>query len=220
MTGMLGLIGGGEFTAGCEFDAELLAASGGTEVVVVPAAAAFSNPAKVLATATEWFKGLGANVREVPVLQRPAALDPANAAIVRAARFIYLAGSSPLHLRSVLKETPLWEALHAAWTDGAVVAGAGEAATALCDPMVDPRGGAFTMGLGLVNDLSVLPHAERDVAEGHKRTLQLAHGTLALAAVPDATALIRDPDGAWRTAGRGIVRVFVAGVERDLSALP
>ena len=220
MAGTLGLIGGGEFTKGCEFDAELLKASGGTEVVVIPTAAAFSNPAKLVAAASDWFKELGATVREVPVLQRPAALDPANVAAVRQARFIYLAGPSPLHLRSVLKETPFWEGLHEAWTAGAVVVGCGESASALCDPMVDPRGGAFTMGLGLVSDVAVLPHADGDVAEHHKRTLQLAHGTLAVAAVPDCTALIRDADGAWRTAGQGIVRIFVNGIEQDLTALP
>ena len=220
MPGILALVGGGEFADGCDFDGELLAASGGTEVVVLPAAAAFTNPAKLVDRATSWFAALGATVRTVPVLQRPAALEAANVELVRAARFVYLAGDSPLHLRSVLKETPLWDALHAAWLGGAVVAGSGESASALCDPMVDPRGGAFTMGLGLIGDLAVLPHAGADVTTHHKRTFELAHGTLAVAAVPDGTALLRDPDGGWRTAGAGIVRVFVGRAEQELSALP
>ena len=38
-------------------------------------------------------------------------MDPANVEAVRASRFTYLAGGSPMHLRSVLKDTPLWEAL-------------------------------------------------------------------------------------------------------------
>ncbi len=121
MPGVLALIGGGELTESCaSFDKELLQSSRGTEVVVLPTAAAFSNPTKLVARATEWFATLGATVREVPVLQRPAALDPANADIVRGARLIYFVGDSPLHLRSVLKETPLWEAVREAWGGGAV----------------------------------------------------------------------------------------------------
>lgn len=220
MVGTVALVGGGEFGEGCEFDAELLAESGGSEVVVLPTAAAFSNPGKLVALAADWFGAMGGKVRELPVLQRTAALDPANVEVVRAARFVYLAGGSPLHLRSVLKETPLWDALRSAWEDGAVIAGSGESASALCDPMVDPRGGAFTMGLGLVSDLAVLPHAVDDVAHHDKRTLDLARGSLVLAAVPDRTAILRAPDGTWRTAGAGIVRVFVDGLERDLTALP
>ena len=56
--GMLALVGGGEFEAGCTpFDKELLAASGGTEVVVIPAAAAFENPAAIVATPAFRFVG-------------------------------------------------------------------------------------------------------------------------------------------------------------------
>jgi cyanophycinase len=219
--GVLALVGGGEFTEGLEpLDRELLQASGGAEVVVLPTAAAYENPGKLVARAVEWFAALGATVREVPAMQRPAALDPAHIATVRSARFVYFVGGSPLHLRSVLKETPLWQAVHDAWRDGAVVAGSGESASALCDPMVDPRGGAFTMGLGLVSNLAVLPHADGDVATTHRRTLELAHGTLALAAVPDGAALVRDAQGTWCGPASGVVRVFVDGAEQDLSALP
>jgi len=222
MNGPLALVGGDEWRDGCDFDAELLAASGGREVLVLPTAAAYEHPERAVATATEWFAGLGGKAVALDVLRRADALDPDRAAIVRAARFVYLSGGSPLHLRSVLKETPVWDALVAAWDDGAVVAGSSAGAMVLCDPMVDPRGGAFTVGLGLVVNLAVLAHAEPDVARDHlhHRTLELASAGLPVAAITERTALLRDPDGTWRASGAGSVRVFVDGEEAGLDALP
>jgi cyanophycinase len=222
MNGPLALVGGDEWRDGCDFDAELLAASGGREVLVLPTAAAYEHPERAVATATEWFAGLGGKAVALDVLRRADALDPDRAATVRAARFVYLSGGSPLHLRSVLKETPVWDALVAAWDDGAVVAGSSAGAMVLCDPMVDPRGGAFTVGLGLVVNLAVLAHAEPDVARDHlhHRTLELASTGLPVAAITERTALLRDPDGTWRASGAGSVRVFVNGEEAGLDALP
>jgi cyanophycinase len=91
---------------------------------------------------------------------------------------------------------------------------------ALCDPMVDPRGGALTVGLGLVENLAVLPHADGDVAATHRRTLELAGTDLPVAAVAERTALLRDPDGRWRVAGAGGVTVLVGGEVVGLDALP
>ncbi len=222
MNGPLALVGGDEWRDGCDFDAELLAASGGREVLVLPTAAAYEHPERAVATATEWFAGLGGKAVALDVLRRADALDPDRAATVRAARFVYLSGGSPLHLRSVLKETPVWDALVAAWDDGAVVAGSSAGAMVLCDPMVDPRGGAFTVGLGLIVNLAVLAHAEPDVARDHlhHRTLELASAGLPVAAITERTALLRDPDGTWRASGAGSVRVFVDGEEAGLDALP
>ena len=219
MSGVLALVGGGEWSEACEFDRELLDASGSKEVVVLPTAAAFENPGKYVDRATSWFAGLGATVRALPVLQRGDAKDAANADVVRAARFLYLAGDSPMHLRSVLKDTAVWEALVAAYEGGAVVAGSGGAGSGLLDPMLDPRGGAFTVGLGLVRNLALLPEAEDDVTDHHRRTLELADPSLVLATVQRCTALVKDASG-WRATGAGRVRVFVGGEERGLDALP
>jgi cyanophycinase len=218
--GILALVGGAEWQEGCAFDAELLAASGGGEVLVLPTAAAYEHPDRAVDTARSWFAGLGGTVRELPVLARADASDEATAATVRAARFVYLSGGSPLHLRSVLKETPVWDALVAAWENGAVVAGSSAGAMALCDPMVDPRGGALTVGLGLVENLAVVPHADGDVASHHRRTLELAGDDLVVAAIAERTALLRDPDGSWRVAGEGAVTVLLGGREVALDALP
>lgn len=222
MSGVLALIGGDEWSSGAEVDRALLELSGGTEVLLLPTAAAFENPAKCIERATAWFGDLGASVRALEVYGRSDAMDERHADAVRSARFLYVAEGSPLHLRSVLKETPLWEAILAAWDAGAVIAGAGTSGGTLCEPLVDPRGGALTVGLGLVVNLALVPHAPADLDgdADHKRTLALAKGGVAVAAVPDATALVRHPDGSWRVEGTGRVRVFVEGAERDLDALP
>ena len=47
-SGTLALVGGDEWTEGCTFDASLLAASGGTEVMVLPTAAAYQHPERVV----------------------------------------------------------------------------------------------------------------------------------------------------------------------------
>ena len=43
---------------------------------------------------------------------------------------------------------------------------------------------------------------------------------LVLAGIDSRTALIREPDGTWRTEGAGEVAVFLGGRPADLSALP
>jgi cyanophycinase len=223
-TGTLALVGGDEWTDGCSFDAALLAASGGTDVVVLPTAAAYQHPERVVLRAAEWFAPLGAQVEGLMVVDRASAEDPGMAAAVARARFVYLAGGSPLHLRAALKKSAVFDALRAAWLGGAVVAGAGAGAMVLTDPMVDPRGGALTLGLGLVDNLTVFPHFgdEHDDAHGQKleRTVAMAPAALPVVALPARTALVRNGAGTWRAEGVGTPVVFVGGSKTEgLAAL-
>jgi cyanophycinase len=220
MSGVLALVGGAEWSAGCDFDRSLLEASGADEVVVLPTAAAYEHPDRAVAGAAAWFESLGAKVVPVMAVDRPGARDEAHVDTIRSARFVYLSDGSPMHLRSVLMRSPLWDALVAAWHDGAVLAGSAAGAMVLCDPMVDPRGGAYTVGLGLIENLAFLPHAGPGVADTHRRSFELAGEGLVLAAVAEETALLRDPGGAWRIGGGGSVTVFVDGQEKGLDALP
>jgi cyanophycinase len=213
--GILALVGGAEWTDGCSFDEELLGASGGTEVLVLPTAAAYEKPERVVVAAGEWFSRLGAEVEGLMVLTRSDAEDAGAAEVVRRARFVYLSGGSPLHLRSVLKGSAVFGALRDAWESGAVVAGAGAGAMALTDPMVDPRGGALTVGLGLIEGVAVFTHygdVEED-AHGEKlhRSVTLAPEGLPVIGLPERTALIRDHEGSWRSAGAATPSVFVDG---------
>ena len=219
MPGVLALVGGAEWHAQCDFDAGLVAASGGDEVLILPTAAAYEHPDRAVDWARRYFEPLGARVTGLMVLARPDAEQDEMAAAVAAARFIYLGGGSPLHLRSVLKDSAVWRALEAAWHGGAVVAGSSAGAMALCDPMVDPRGGAFTLGLGLLEQLAVIPHANTWSHDKAHRTVQLAAQGLRIAAIDEQTALIRDPDGTWRTAGAGEVKIYLDGGPVTLEAL-
>jgi cyanophycinase len=214
-TGVLALIGGEEWTPGCSFDQELLAASGSDRVVVLPTAAAYEKPERTVLAAGQWFDTWGAHVEGLMVLSRRDAEDSAMAAVLRRARFIYLSDGSPLHLRSVLKGSRVYAALEAAWRDGAVVAGSAAGAMVLSDPMVDPRGGALTVGLGLVERLAVVPNfgdVDQD-AHGEKlhRSVALAPKEVPVVGIPDRTALIRSAEGTWRSAGAGPVAVYLGG---------
>lgn len=218
MLGTLALIGGGEFRAPCaSFDAVLLERSGANEVVVLPTAAAFEHPDRVAGRAAEHFATWGATTRTINVLHRAEAEDHEIADVVAGARFIYLADGSPLHLRSVLKDSALMKAIRRAWEDGAVVAASGAGATVLCDPMVDPRGGAYTVGIGLVEGLAVFPYHGTAAEHLRQRSLDLLAPHAILIGIDEATALIREPEGTWRALGAGVVTEYRDGTAHEFS---
>jgi cyanophycinase len=207
--GTLALVGGGEWRPGCrDLDKELLEVSGASEVVVLPTAAAFEHPDRAVERATKYFDGLGAKVRGLSVLHRAEATEKSVVKAVEGAKFVYLADGSPLHLRSVLKDSPLFEALQTAYEKGGVLAASGAGATVLCDPMVDPRGGAYTVGLGVVRNLAVFPYHGSAADHLRERSLDLLHETAVLVGIDEETALVRDPGGSWRVAGAGKVAVY------------
>jgi cyanophycinase len=135
------------------------------------------------------------------VLTRRDASVAEHVAAVEAASFVYLAGDSPLHLRSALKDTPVWAAIVAA-ADRGVVAASGASAAGICDPMTDPRGGAFGLGLGLVQPLAVLQESETWSFDRLHRARQLSTG-FPVVTLPSGTALVRT-NGRWDRFGSGV----------------
>ena len=217
-TGTLALVGGDEWTVGCDFDSELLAASGGRSVLIVPTAAAFERPMQAIARARDYFAGLDGTVEVLEVLRRSDAMSTELAERAAASSFIYLASGSPMHLRSVVFGTPVWEAIVAAWRSGAVLAASGESASALSTHMVDPRGGAFTVGLDLIDQLTVIPRWSTWSEDKWHRTVRLARHGMAVVGIDERTALIADPDG-WRVSGAGSVTVHLDGRPAPVSGL-
>ena len=201
--GTLALLGGGEWQEPYrDLDGALLAMSGGDEVLVLPAAAAFEHPTRVVERATEWFAGLGGKVVGLEVVNRRDAERDDIAKRAREAKFIYIADGSPLHLRSVLKGSALYAAIVKAYNGGAVLAASGAGATLLCDPMVDPRGGAYTVGLGLVSGTAVFPYHGKAAAHLRERSVELLPADATLVGLDEHTALVAAAVG--RMACRGI----------------
>lgn len=202
MNGILALQGGGPFAANDTLDQRLLTTAGANRVIVLPTADAYEHPERLVAAALGWGERLDVEIEALMVMRRGEAMDGGAAAVVRGARAVYLVGDQPLHLRSVLKATPLWEAITAVLDDGGVVAATGGSAAAMCDPMVDPRGGAFTLGLGLAVGLALVTEAETWSADRLHRTLKLANTPLV--ELPSGAALVRTAGG-WEHVGDVIV---------------
>ena len=186
----------------------------------MPTGAAYEHPQRLVEQAVGWFDRLGVPARGLDLLARPDAMRPPSPRPSRASPFTYLVGGSPMHLRAVLKDSPAWDAIVAAWSGGGVLAGSSAGAMVLCDPMVDPRGGAFTLGLGLLPGVAVIPAHDHWSEDAAHRTRKMSPADLVLAGIDERTALIRDPDGTWRAEGAGEVVVFLGGDPADLAPCP
>jgi len=211
--GSIALVGGGEWTEPCRaLDSHLLHLAESDEVLILPSAAAFEHPERAVEKATAWFKGLGATAKGLPVLNRRDAEADDNVAAMRVARFVYLADGSPLHLRSVLKGSALFDALLYAHGRGAVITASGAGATCICDPMVDPRGGAYTVGLGIVPGVAVFPDHAGAADHRRERSLELQPDDAVLVGLDQQTAIVREATGQWNVMGAGMATVYRSGV--------
>ena len=216
-TGAIALLGGGEWTEWCRaLDSRLLHLAETDDVLIVPTAAAFEDPDRAVDRATAWFAGLGARATGLPVLNRRDAEADENVAAMRVARFVYLADGSPLHLRSVLKGSALFDALLYAHGRGAVIAASGAGATVVCDPMVDPRGGAYTVGLGIVGGLAVFPDHAGAADHRRERSIELQPADAVLVGLDQHTAIVREDSGGWSVIGPGHATVYRVGANAEV----
>lgn len=199
--GIVVLEGGGPFIANDALDRELLSSVAGP-IQVFLTAAAFENPDNLRVIACKWADRLGLKIDFCDVFSRPDAREAHIAEKVRASKAVVFAGESSSHLRSVLLNSPVWDSVLEVAESGVVV-GVGNCASALCDPMIDPRGGALGLGLGLVFDLTVVAEVEKWSEERLARTRSLASVTLA--EIPTGSAVFQS-DGSWVV--RGEAKLF------------
>ena len=200
MLGQLVLQGGGPFISNDELDARVLQGMNGY-VAVLPTAEAFENPAELIATSVLWAQRMGVETKLCAVYTRADAREDSFAQIIRDAAAVYVVGDSPIHLRTTLQATVVYESIEQQLENGIVVAVAGSAA-ALCDPMVDPRGGAFTLGLGLVESIAVITESEMWSHDRLQRCLQLANTTVVQLSTGSALLCVQ---GKWNVDGPAIV---------------
>lgn len=218
-TGPLALVGGDEFRPGNEQTDRILA-SRGEPAFVVPTAAARQNPRAAVATARAWFVRVGLQVEELPVLRRSDAADPEIVRRASAGQFFYLTGGDPGLVVDVLKDSPVWEAIVAAWRNGAALAGSSAGAMALGEwtllrerwPNHQRR--RFAPALRLVPGVAVIPHY---ATAGHRWRTPPADERAVLLGIDERTAALWQ-DGEWRATGPG--RVVLVGSDRPIRSLP
>jgi cyanophycinase len=208
--GVVALQGGGPFESNDELDRQLLSGAGIERVVMLPTADAFEQPARLVAAAEAWGARIDVTVESLMVMTRADAEDSLAAAVVDGVQAVFLAGDSASHLRSVLKDTPLFQAMSDLVDRGGTVIACGPCAAALCDPMTDQRGGGFAIGLGLVQGLAVIPGSELWPREQIERAH--THADTTLVDLPTGSAIVRRGD-TWEVLG-------AATVHGDLPALP
>lgn len=224
MPGLLVLNGGDEFHPGNEPQDRLLAAAAGRgPAYVVPTAAARQRPDLAVRHAQDWFAALGLRVEELPVLkpsdaQREDLVDKAAEAGV-----FYLVGGDPGLVVSVLRGSPVWNAMVEAWHQGAALAGSSAGAMALCQwtlirkqwPNHSVR--KYKDALGVLPKTAFLPHfdtfGQRWVDSAEEET---PIPDVVLLGVDERTAAVWDGSG-WRAEGAGKVTV-IAGGRREASA--
>jgi cyanophycinase len=237
VSGVLALVGGGEFESGNEpQDRILVEAAAGMPAYVVCAAARL-RPERAAASARRWFATLGADMRELVVHSRSDAALPSTVAAARGAGLVYLAGGDPGRTVRLLAGTEVWEAIVTAWRGGAALAGSSAGAMALCAwtlvrdrwPQHDTR--RAIDGLTLVPGCAVLPHFD---AFGRRwiPSAQTALGAATpLIGIDERSAAVWR-DGTWTALGSGAVTVIsgtgkasaaagstIAGLPQPLSTL-
>jgi hypothetical protein len=140
--------------------------------VVVATAAAFVGVQGAVDESHQALEGIAERFEDVVATSRHdwnAQMWPESASV------LWLCQGSGLHLKSVVHDAAAFEALAPE-----LVVAIGESAMAISDPMVDPRGGAPTLGLGLERRFSVLCGEAVAHAQRTRELLAPHHGLVAL----------------------------------------
>ncbi len=223
--GPLALVGGDELHPGNEPQDELLvAAARNGHAFILATAAGRHDPRAAVRHAQAWFENLGLRVEELPAVRRSDVTSAANAERARVGRFFYLVGGDPGRVPTTLNHTPVWEAIVAAWRDGAALGGSSAGAMALGEwTLIRDRhpGDAkrrYAPGLGLVPDVAVLPHFDTFGKDWLPGALQDApRDGVVLLGIDERSAAVWTA-GRWLALGPGAVTVCRDGERRRYDA--
>ncbi len=169
---------------------------------------------------------LGAELGAVDVRTRDDATSPALAEAVAGAGLVLLVGETSGYVVQTLRASAVWEAVLAAWRDGAAIAASGVAAMALCGsvPEARPSRSGPSRGLGVVPALRLVPDIDGlGPAIPHSVLARLADPRATVVGLDRATALAGEPaadPGPWefRARGRGSAWVIEAEARRRVLA--
>jgi cyanophycinase len=160
------------------------------------------------------FASLGVAATVLPLRTREDAFRPEVAVALGSAGMAFFAGGHPEYLAAVLRGTPAWEAMVAAWHRGGVVAGC-SAGTWILGEMVpdstatDLASHRWELGLRLVPGAVFAPHWNRldQLLPGlQASTLAAVPSEHVLVGIDERTAILGD-GRRWEVFGEGDVLV-------------
>lgn len=216
--GQLVLIGGGSKPA--EAMTTFIALAGGQHapIVVFPTASELPDTGDVYRNLFEGEYGCTA-VAVAAVHERSDALDPVLAAQVAAAGGIWFAGGDQRRITAALLDTPVGEAVRAAFDRGAVVGGT-SAGTACQSGLMITGDGDFSViatgsvelspGLGLFRGVIVDQHFVARARHNRLLSVVLEHPALLGVGIDEATAVWVRRDRSFKVLGEGWVVVYDA----------
>jgi cyanophycinase len=223
--GPLALVGGDELNPGNETqDRVLVAAAGEGPGYVIATAAGRHRPELAVEQARRWFGALGLTVDELPALGPKDVRRPEFVERARSGRFFYLVGGDPGLVPKVLAGSPMWDAIVAAWREGAALGGSSAGAMAMGGwtltrariPGDERR--HYTNALGLCSRIAVLPHFE---TFGHtwvkSAVAESPRPDVLLLGLDERTAAVWT-EGDWRAMGPGAVTLIANGEPRRFTS--
>ena len=226
--GALALVGSGEYTGSMlEIESELLnvgVKKGKSPTYVQFATAAGKEPKDRI----EYWKNLGREQAQkigcdwkfIEVFDLNDALNPKWIEAIRDSALIYFSGGNPIHLYESLRDTKLWLAIKEEFRTGTSLAGCSAGAMVLGDLIAMPfkNFGRGSTGLGLVEELVVLPHYDKYFARipSVLQKLMLPGGKKhRVIGIDENTALVND--GNWKVYGRSGVHQVSSEAPKSFS---
>ena len=211
MPGLIALVGGDEFRSGCEpMDRAILDVTGSARpaLLVIPTAAASSNPSKAADNGVSYLSRLGAKASALMVLDEADANDGKLLSPVDSADLLYFTGGDPAHLLATLEGSLLLTKMKEALDRGAVVAGSSAGAMVMGSWM---RFGGWVSALGITPGVGILPHHEQSDGEEVSQDLGAsAPEDLAILGIDAKTGCLVG-GGTWGVVGAGSVTAYHHG---------
>ena len=201
MSAPVALVGSGEFLPVMRPVDEYLLEGRPKRAVFLPTASGLEGSERInywLELGAAHYAALGVEGVPLPVITREDAMREDLASEIAGAGLVYLSGGSPAYLSATLRDTPVWEAILAAYAEGAALAGCSAGACAL-----SAYAGGFRdpsrlgePGLRVIPHLAVIPHFDRFLARDPNLVTQILDRTdgLELVGVEERTALVGGPE--------------------------
>ncbi len=219
--GTLALVGSGEYLpAITPLDRWLLdRLNEPARVVCLPTAAGTEGDERIAYWSNlgvEHFKQLGADAAALRVIDQASASDPALAAQVRAANFVYLSGGKPAYLYATLAGTPVWDAILEVLRRGGVVAGCSAGAMIFGERIPTSLfSSQWQSAFGLIPGAFIIPHFD-EIPRMMLQGMRLVAGKLSIIGIEGSTALVCGPEG-LSARGKGNVVLLRDGHEFSFS---